>query len=236
MRLRASAAHVFVVDVEAPAIEDDDDLHHLERVLRLRPGQAVTVSDGAGAWRACRWRPGGTVEPVGEVVRDAAPSPPVTVGFALTKAERPEWVVQHLTEVGVDRIVPFVAARSVVRWDADKAARHVRRWRRVAREAAMQSRRTRLPCVVDVDGFAEAVRALGDGVTLAEPGGGPPSLRRPSVLVGPEGGWGGDESGRELPTVGLGPTILRAETAALAAGVLFCALRADLVEHSREKI
>ena len=91
--LRASAAHVFVADLDAPLL-DDDDRHHLERVLRLRPGEALTVADGAGAWRPCRWQAGGAVEPAGDVVREEAPSPPVTVGFALTKGERPDWVVQ----------------------------------------------------------------------------------------------------------------------------------------------
>ncbi|MDP9387691.1 MAG: 16S rRNA (uracil(1498)-N(3))-methyltransferase, partial [Actinomycetota bacterium] len=148
-----AAAHAFVADPASPVL-DDDDRHHLERVLRLRAGEAVTVSDGAGRWRACMWAPGGRLEPTGPVVADPPPMPPVTVAFALTKGDRPEWVVQKLTEVGVDVIVAFRGDRSVVRWDAERAAAQVSRWRRVAREAAMQSRRRWLPTVADVADFA----------------------------------------------------------------------------------
>ena len=227
-----AAAHVFVADLGAPEL-DEDDRHHLERVLRLRPGQAVTVADGAGGWRACVWAGAGRVEPSGPVERQARPSPPVTVGFALTKGDRPEWVVQKLSEAGVDRIAPFVAARSVVRWDDDKAAHQARRWRQVARQAAMQSRRTWLPAVEALAPGLEVAAGPGGAAALAQPGGEPPSLERPTVLVGPEGGWGADELGAGLPTVGLGPTVLRAETAAVAAGLLLCALRAGVVAPAR---
>ncbi|MDQ3575404.1 MAG: 16S rRNA (uracil(1498)-N(3))-methyltransferase [Actinomycetota bacterium] len=227
--LRSAAAHVFVDDLEAPRLSQDDR-HHLERVLRLRRGQAVTVADGAGGWRCCRWGRDAALEPVGEVVRSPAPSPPVTVGFALTKGERPEWVVQKLTEVGVDRIVILVAARSVVRLDEETAGRRVQRWRRVAREAAMQSRRTSLP---ELEGVlplagATAVDGAAAGAVLAEPGGLALSLERP-VMVGPEGGWAPEELALGHATVDLGPNVLRAETAAVAAGVLLCSLRTGLV-------
>ena len=224
-----AAAQVFVADLEAPEL-DEGDRHHLGRVLRLRPGEAVRVSDGAGRWRVCRVGPGLALEPDGPVSTEARPVPAVTVGFALTKGERPEWVVQKLTEAGVDRILPVAAARSVVRWDGAKSAAQVARLRVVARGAAMQSRRVWLPEVDEVAGFDDAVGALGPGsVALAERGGAPPSLRHPAVLVGPEGGWAPEELDRGLPRVSLGPTVLRAETAAVAAGLLLCAIRAGLV-------
>ncbi len=235
--LRSAAAHAFVADLAAPALEDEDH-HHLERVLRLRPGQAVTVADGAGGWRCCTWRADGELEPAGDVISAPAPSPPVTVGFALTKGERPDWAVQKLTEVGVDRILGLVTTRSVVRLDADAADRRVRRWRRVARGAAMQSRRTVLPEVAGVLSLADVeLNLVGDvasrGVSLAEPGGDPPSLLRPVVLVGPEGGWAPEELDSGPPTVDLGPGVLRTESAAVAAGVLLCSLRAGLVGEKR---
>lgn len=226
-----AAAHAFVPDVAVPIL-DDEDRHHLERVLRVQPGQTVTVSDGAGRWRLCTWRAGSGLETAGDETREADPDPPVTVAFALTKGERPEWVVQKLTEVGVDRIVPFRAARSVVRWDTAKAATQVERWRRVARQAAMQSRRVRLPEVAAVGDFAGVVRALAEHGALAAPGGAPPTLALPTVLVGPEGGWADEELGCGLPTMGLGPTVLRAETAAIAAGVLLCGLRSGTIRPS----
>ena len=225
--LRESAAHAFVDDLDAPVLSDDDR-HHLERVLRLRPGAQVTVSDGAGRWRLCRF--GDSLEPVGDVVIGIRPSPPITVAVALTKGERLDWAVQKLTELGVDGIVPLAAARSVVRWDGDRAAHHVERLRRIARQAAMQSRRTWLPAVDELREFAELVALT--GAALAEPGGEPPSLARPLVLVGPEGGWAEEEAAAALPSVGLGPTVLRTETAAVAAGALLCGLRERLVGPS----
>ncbi|MBA2496045.1 MAG: RsmE family RNA methyltransferase, partial [Acidimicrobiia bacterium] len=120
----------FVADLEAPELTPGDR-HHLERVRRLRPGDALTVGDGAGRWRGVAFGP--TLEPTGEVVAAAASTPALTVAIALTKGERPEWAVQKLTEVGVDRIVAFRAARSVVRWDEAREAKHLARLRRVAR-------------------------------------------------------------------------------------------------------
>lgn len=231
-QLPRAAAHAFVVDLAAPEL-DEADRHHLARVLRLTDGQAVTVADGRGSWRPCAWRSDGTLEPVGEVVEDEAPVPGVTVAFALTKGERPEWVVQKLTEVGVDAIVAFRAARSVVRWDAARASAAAQRWRRVAREAAMQSRRSRLPEIGEVTTFAEVAARVGKEGAVAVPGGGPPGLDRPTLLVGPEGGWAPDEVGCGLPAVGLGATVLRAETAAVAGAVLLCALREGVVCRSR---
>jgi RsmE family RNA methyltransferase len=92
----------------------------------------------------------------------------------------------------------------------------------------MQSRRNRLPDVTEILPVAEVALA-GAAVAMAEMGGMPPSLEHPFVLVGPEGGWDGPELASDLPLVGLGPNVLRAETAAVAAGVLLCALRAGLV-------
>jgi 16S rRNA (uracil1498-N3)-methyltransferase len=222
-------AHVFVVDLEAPEL-DVDDRHHVERVLRLRPGDELTASDGAGAWR--RFRLGPVLEPVGAVHRDPAPEPVLTVAFALTKGDRPEWTVQKLTELGIDRIVPFAAQRSVVRWDGGGAGEtKVERLRRVARQAAMQSRRSRLPEVEGLTSFADL--AARPGAALADRAGESPSLAWPMMLVGPEGGWSPEEEGSGLARVALGPQVLRAETAAVATGAVLAAMRAGLVRDAR---
>ena len=222
----SARAHAFVDDLDAPVLSDDDH-RHLTRVLRLPADTVVTVSNGRGKWRACRLQVQPSLSVVSDVLVDPEPAPPVTVAFALVKGERPELVVQTLTEVGVDRIVPLVAERSVVRWDADKAARHVDRWRTIARQAGMQCRRTWLPEVSPVAAF-EDVAAL-PGAVRADAGGAPPTLDRTVVLVGPEGGWSPLEARAPLPTVGLGPHVLRAETAAITAGAIFAALRSGLV-------
>ena len=221
--------HVFVADVTAPAV-DDADRHHLERVLRVRPGEHVSVADGRGGWRECAFAEGGMLLPIGDPETRPRPAPPITVAFALTKGEKPELVVQKLTEVGVDRIIPFAAGRSVVRWDAERAAHHVERLRRVAREAAMQSRSAYIAEVSEIADFATV--ASTPGAVLADVGGAEPTLDRPVVLVGPEGGWTDAERAVALPRIALGPTVLRAETAAIVAGAVLVALRAGLVQHA----
>jgi 16S rRNA (uracil1498-N3)-methyltransferase len=224
-------AHVFVDDLAAPRLSDADH-HHVARVLRLSVGAEVTVGDGAGGWRPARLTDGPAVVPTGAVVDDPRADPPITVAFALVKGERPEWTVQKLTELGVDRIVPFAAERGVVRWDAAKADRQASRFADIARQAAMQCRRTRLPRVDRLATFAE-VAAL-DGAAMADPDGGPPSLAHPTVLVGPEGGWSPGETAADLPLVRLGSYILRAETAAVTAGGLLVALRGNLLTQQSD--
>ncbi len=230
--LARAAAHVFVQDLELPTLTEAD-AHHLARTLRLRAGESVTASDGKGSWRRCVWRGDAVRGPSdleldGPVVFEEALAPLITIGFALTKGDRPEAVVRGLTEVGVNRIQPLIAARSVVRWDAARAEHHLSRLRRVAIEAAMQSRRTWLPLVGPLLSLAEVASP---SATMAAPGGGPVVLIRPTILVGPEGGWDDAELACGLDLVGLGATVLRAETAALAAGVVLCSLRSGALRE-----
>jgi 16S rRNA (uracil1498-N3)-methyltransferase len=213
----------FVADLAAPELADDD-LHHLRRVLRLRPGASLTIGDGRGRWRPARLADE-AVEPTGPVEEQPPTRPAVCVGFALVKGDKPELVVQKLTELGVDRIVPFRAARSVVQWDDAKAAKAVARLRLVARAAAMQSHRPWLPEVADVADLRELARAV--GVAMAERGGAPLGPEHTTLLVGPEGGWAEDELALGIPRVDLAEHILRAETAAIAAGVLLTTRRSE---------
>jgi 16S rRNA (uracil1498-N3)-methyltransferase len=216
-------AHVFVRDLDAPVLGSGDH-HHLVRVLRLAHGSDITAGDGAGRWRHCRLLDGPELEIAGPPVREPRPEPPITVAFALVKGERPELAVQKLTELGVDRIVAFSAGRSVVRWEPARADRQVERWRAIARQAAMQCRRAWLPEVAPVATF-DSLAAL-PGAVLADAAGEPPTLDRPVVLIGPEGGWTPRERMSGLPAVRLGAHVLRAETAAITAGAVLAALRA----------
>ncbi|MCU1392113.1 MAG: rsmE [Ilumatobacteraceae bacterium] len=220
--LRRSAAHVFVETLDAPVLADEDR-HHLVTVMRLRDGQPVSAGDGAGGWRSCRLM-GGELVIDGEIVAEPAPAPPITIGFALPKGDRPEWIVQKLTEIGVDRIVLLHTERSIVRWEPAKVARQLERLHKVAREASMQSRRVRLP-IIEGPLTPSALIAAGSPVAFAEPGGGVPSLGVPTVLVGPEGGWTDGELAGAAQTVSLGTTILRVETATLVAASRFVTLR-----------
>lgn len=212
--------HVFVPDLENPVLEDRDR-HHLARVLRVRDGDPLTVSDGSGRWRPCRF--GAEVLPDGDVATVARSEPRITVAFSLVKGERPDWVTQKLTEVGVDEIRPFAASRSVVRWDEHRARAARDRLERIAREAAMQSRRVHLPVIHPVAGWAEVSRL--DGAVIAERDAEPLTLSHPTVLIGPEGGWSDEERSFGLASVGLGPNVLRADTAAVVAGALLTSMR-----------
>jgi 16S rRNA (uracil1498-N3)-methyltransferase len=217
--LRRATAHVLVDDVAAPAV-DDATAHHVFRVLRVRDGDSVTVTDGQGRWRACRASASG-LEPIAEVRTVEAPSHACTVAFAIPKADRPEWIVQKLTELGVDRIMLLHAERSVVRWEPARADRHVAKLRRVAAEAVQQSRGVWLPTIV---GPVVASDVLSEMV-VAEPGGRPLGARDWSVAIGPEGGWSDEELAMATDRVTLGDRVLRVETAALTAGVHLVANR-----------
>ena len=238
--LVAAASMVFVDDPTSPVV-DDDDIRHLLDVLRLRSGELVVASDGQGRWVPCRVvasaqvkgsrgaDPTGLLLPDGPAVVERRLGPELTVAFTPTKGDRPEWVAQKLTELGVDRIVPLRTSRSVVRWEGDRGAKAVDRLRRVAREAAAQCRRARLPEVTGVCRLDELAGVAGATVALADLGGGPPGLGCPVVAIGPEGGWDPDERAGFGSTVGLGGTVLRAETAAIAAGTILCGLRNGVV-------
>ena len=222
-------AHAFVDDLAEPRLRDDDH-RHLTRVLRLPTGATVTVGDGAGSWRVCQLRADPELDIEGEIVTDPRPEPQLTVACAIVKGHRPELVVQKLTELGVDRVVPFVAERSVVRWDDAKTARQADRLTIIAREAAMQCRRTYLPEIADLTDFATVARL--PGATLADGTGQAPSLSARAVLVGPEGGWSDAERGFGLPLVRLGAHTLRSETAAITAGALLVAIRSSIVRSA----
>ena len=238
---REASAQVFVDDLDDPVLRSEQ-VHHLARVLRLRAGEHVVASDGAGAWRMCVTEGADRLEAVGPISVVAAPEQPVTIGFALVKGGKAELVVQKLTELGVDHIVAFHADRSVVRWDPQRAAKHLERLRRVAEEACAQCRRMRWPLVgwsdepnagtgaatgsprSALDTVPDTASLLAAGAVLADGGG--RSLRSTDhmVLVGPEGGWSDDEL-RGADRVELAPLVLRADTAAIAAGVLLGAAR-----------
>jgi 16S rRNA (uracil1498-N3)-methyltransferase len=234
-----AAALVYVADLEDP-VPNAEDAHHLARVLRLRPGEPVVAGDGRGRWRLCRFRsdrraasvaPEEMLEVNGAVTLAPRPVPEVTIGFVPAKGDRPEWVVQKLTEAGVDGIAVLRSARGVVHWEGERAAKALERLRRVAREAASQSRNPWLPQVTGVLDLAALAGAVAPApLALAHPGGDPPSVTMPAMAVGPEGGWDDSElAPGGYRVVGLGPGILRSETAAVASGLLLCALRNGLV-------
>jgi 16S rRNA (uracil1498-N3)-methyltransferase len=210
------------------------EAHHAAAVRRVRVGEEVTVGDGRGAWLT------GSVESVAPrevVVRiggrtDAAPPRPrIVLVQALAKGDRDELAVQAATELGVDEIVPWQAARSVSRWDAAKAAKGRARWATIVREAAKQAHRAWVPEVAELTTTAAlARRAAASVVLILEPTASerlsalsvdPGDDRDIVLVVGPEGGIAPEEldalaaAGARL--VRLGETVLRTSTAGPAA-------------------
>ena len=215
-QLRNSEAHVFVDSLAAPQLAFEDE-HHLDRSLRLEETDPVSVSDGQGRWATATWSRRRGLELTSQIhIEPERPS--LTIGCAIPKGDRPELVVQKLTELGINRIAFFETTRSVVRWDAERRSKQAERLNRIAKEAAMQSRRTYLPRI-EFTTFERIIEQ--NGMAMAEPGGRDPiDAVVTGILVGPEGGFDGDELDFAVPKIGLSRHILRVETAAIVAAAM----------------
>ena len=211
------------------------ELRHLRDVLRIGTGEHVEVFDGEGraavAVVAAIDRTTAQLTIVGPSERKSESPLAITLGVALPKGAKLDWVVEKTTELGVSRIVPFTSERTVPERQSFDAK--VSRWRRIAEAAAAQSGRTACPAIDDVATFAtilQQAKAYDRSILFWENGGaslGAASDRTLAsifVVTGAEGGFSADEaaaaaaSGLEIAS--LGPRTLRAETAAIAAVVL----------------
>jgi 16S rRNA (uracil1498-N3)-methyltransferase len=218
---------------------DGPEGRHAARVRRLGVGERVDLGNGSGL--VCTGTVDGVVgdqlrvQLVGRVLTDRI-EPLITVVQALAKGDRDERAVEVMTEVGVDAIVPWAAARSIVRWDADKAAKGAAKWRSVAREAAKQARRPWLPEVLDLASTHEVASRLRDaalGVVLHESATTAmgelalPAAGRIVVVVGPEGGISDDElaafQAAGAAAYRLGASVLRTSTAGVVAAAVLSA-------------
>lgn len=209
-----------------------DDARHLTRVLRVEPGQLYEISDNSRAYLA------EIVEARGERVSfrviEPLACPPlpaaITLCAALVKFDRFEWMVEKATECGVGRILPMEAARTE-KGLREASSKRRERWMRIAREAAQQSRRVSVPEVAEAVRFEECLGVPADWRYFLDEAGAPalsralPSTRiaggQVAACIGPEGGWTDGErraaQAAGWQPVSLGPTILRTETAAVAA-------------------
>lgn len=215
----ASAAAFAYSDTvhDAEPILTDDVVHHFQRVRRIGPHEIIALSNGQGFWRFGQLDKG-RFQPTTEVFYQEPTPTQLTVGFAPTKGERPELVIQKLTELGVDHIVIIDAERSVVRWDAARQDKALSRFSNVVASAGEQSRRLYLPTIE----FGSLPELLGLGAVVADMGGGSLLSDHHMALIGPEGGWSDRErrefDERHIQRVSVAPGILRAETAAIAVG------------------
>jgi 16S rRNA (uracil1498-N3)-methyltransferase len=214
-----------------------DLLRHLRDSLRLHQGDLLTLSDGCGT----RYRVEVTQvssQAIDSRILDQQREPPrttspIVLGQALIKGDKMDWVIQKATELGVDTIVPIQSTHSVIKLNPERLNHQRSRWERIARDAAQQSERWTIPTMADPVNLAQICRQYASAPVkgmLAERSSGPslatmplpPDHQHPIVLlVGPEGGWAADEQefAREqgFLLLTLGPRILRAETAAVAA-------------------
>jgi 16S rRNA (uracil1498-N3)-methyltransferase len=229
---------------EATAALSGEQAAHLIRVLRAQTGMEFDIVAGDRVWH-------GVIAGIsGDQVRfnlvaevEADPALPITLLLSIFKFDRMEWALEKATELGVERIIPVIARRSEKHL-AQSAQNRVERWRRVAREAAKQSRRSDVPAIDDPMLLKNAARREGTAarLLLAEQER-TTTLRQamstalneaademPAVwlAVGPEGGWAAEEEAlfddEGWKSVSLGPRILRAETAAITATAVVAAM------------
>ncbi|MDP9092386.1 MAG: 16S rRNA (uracil(1498)-N(3))-methyltransferase [Actinomycetota bacterium] len=211
--------------------------HHAARVRRLALGEAVYVADGLGGVADCLVA-GIRADGLDLTVLDwrtlPLPDPYVTVVQAVPKGDRAELAIELMTELGVDEVVPWVAARSVAQWRDGRAARALDKWRRTAREAAKQSRRPRVPVITESATTAQVAARLaglaplagGCGLVLHEGARDRlatvdlPAKGHIVIVVGPEGGISEQECdafrAAGARTVRMGEPVMRTSTAGAA--------------------
>ncbi|WP_171112369.1 MULTISPECIES: 16S rRNA (uracil(1498)-N(3))-methyltransferase [Streptomyces] len=216
---------------------DGPEGRHAVSVKRLRPGEDVILTDGAGRWAECVVV--GTegkdrlIVHMDSVAEEPVPEPRITVVQALPKGDRGELAVETMTEVGVDAIVPWAAARCITQWKGERGTKALAKWRATAREAGKQSRRVRFPEVADTATSKQVAALLagaGFAAVLHESGEEPlaaaelPTEGEIVLVVGPEGGVSPEElalfADAGARAYRLGPTVLRTSTAGTAAAAL----------------
>jgi 16S rRNA (uracil1498-N3)-methyltransferase len=218
---------------------DENDRHHIVKVMRMEIGDQIICVDPDGRQALCKLAEITDERVVADVVqwKEEDSELPISVAIAsgLPKGDKLEWIIQKGTELGAHQFIPYTAARSVVKWDDKKAAKKVERWQKIAKEAAEQSHRVMVPEIstpVRLKGllekskefdyklvaFEEESRSGETSVFSAvlkqmQPG---ESLL---IVFGPEGGLAAEEveqlKNNGFGLCGLGPRILRAETAPL---------------------
>ncbi|MDF2726332.1 MAG: hypothetical protein K0Q59_6010 [Paenibacillus sp.] len=226
---------------ETEAIIGGDDAHHIVNVMRARPGDTIIVSDGVSREVLAKIEELGK----GRVVARVSEALPmnaeavirVTIAQSLPKGDKMETVIQKGTEIGACRFVTFISDRTVVQYDGKKEAKRLERWQKIAKEAAEQAHRNRIPEIeapvswkqlmtvageADVALFCyekEEALTLKQALRPAIAKRGSANAMQVLLIVGPEGGFTEREAEEAVKagclSVKLGPRILRTETAGL---------------------
>ncbi len=209
-----------------------DEGRHAARVQRLGVGEALLVSDGRGGLLDCvvaEVLAAGLRLSVLDRRQVSPPQPRLVVVQALPKGDRGELAVEMLTELGVDEVVPWAAARSIAQWRDARGVKALDKWRRTAREAAKQSRRPHVPAIAELATTAQVAErlcaaaglVLHEAATAGLAGAWLPSSGDVVLVVGPEGGISEDELAQFVAAGGqavrLGEQVLRTSTAGVAA-------------------
>lgn len=196
------------------------------RVVRPKDGEEIELFDGKGHWRVCAYRAEeNRLLPVSPVQFAKRPEKALTLFACVTKGSRWDWTIEKATELGVTRIVPVISERTIVRIPRQERAAKLARWRRIAEDAARQSDAKWLPEICEPVDFADSLPLVKEtscliGALTVPP---PPAIscaEGDAVYVGPEGDFTPDELAalcEVAKPVTFGPTILRAETAAIFA-------------------
>lgn len=223
---------------DSSALISGDEFHHLRHVLRLQVGDSVTLRDDHGKEHC------GTIIALTSSTAEVTISHReqvstsrlhLTLALGLLKGQKLDLVVEKVTELGVDRIIPFTSAFTVSQLPTERQSNRLTRWQRIAQSAAKQSG-SMIPHILAPQTFAQLCASLllerpaillyehERAATLKAFAGNHPKLSSLCVIVGPEGGFATDEIERArragIDVLGLGSQILRAETASIVAVAL----------------
>lgn len=234
-------------------ILSNDETHHLTHVLRMTPGDEAFVFDGCGHEYKCTFRSinysRAHLEIIGTLSDVVESAMHLTLAQALVRGEKFDFIIQKATELGVSSIVPLITRYADVKVDEQQVERRSERWRRISLEALKQCGRRRLveiktprtlPQFLDSVADDEVLLLFSErgGVVITKALADIPNSNSIVALVGPEGGWSGEElellAARGAKAVSLGPRVLRTETAAVAAITLIQHLAGDLSAEGTE--
>ncbi len=229
----------FAENEEDTFLIKEDDFHHITRVMRMKPGEEIYCVNSNQQTARCTIENITENEIVAKVIQwveeDMELPVTVTIVSGLPKGDKLEWIIQKGTELGAHEFIPFIASRSIVKWDAKKSDKKISRWNKIAKEAAEQSHRAVIPNVSAPVSLKELIKMAADydvliiayeeeakaqeSANLVRSFSSMKKGQSLLVVFGPEGGLADSEvellKEKGFVACGLGPRILRTETAPL---------------------